>query len=65
MKRTPHMSIEVLIEIARQQGIGLDAARALDLRARVESLLARLARVTDGLERGRQPAPGGPPRRPT
>lgn len=52
---------ELLIALARQRGLALDAGRAAELRPLAESLLARLARIGETLPRDAAPPPPGLP----
>jgi hypothetical protein len=47
---------DLLIEVARQRGLALDAERAAALRPLLESLLGRLARFSEILPRDAAPA---------
>jgi hypothetical protein len=48
---------ELLIALARQRGLELDAARAAELRPLLESLLTRLARIGGADRPGLVPPP--------
>ena len=50
---------ELLIALARQRGLTLDAERAAALRPLAESLLGRLARIGETLPRDAAPPPPG------
>jgi hypothetical protein len=47
MPGTVELPEDLIIRLARQRGLALDAERAAILRPLLESLLARLARIAD------------------
>lgn len=59
MPVTPEFPEDLLIALARQRGLSLDAERAAALRPLAESLLGRLARFARTLPREAAPPPPG------
>ncbi len=61
MRAVPEPPEETIVALARARGLALDAARAAELRAPLESLLGRLARIGAALPRAAEPPPSGLP----
>ncbi len=59
MPVTSEFPEDLLIALARQRGLSLDAGRAAALRPLAESLLGRLARFATTLTRDAAPPPPG------
>ena len=59
MPRTNDLPEHLIIALARQRGLSLDAERAVALRPLAESLLGRLARFAETLPRDAMPPPPG------
>ena len=57
MSDAPDLSEDLLIALARQRGLTLDAERAAALLPPAESLLGRLARIGEALPRDAAPPP--------
>jgi hypothetical protein len=55
----PDLPEDLLIALARQRGVTLDAGRAAALRPLAESLFGRLARFAGTLPRDAAPPPSG------
>lgn len=61
MSRLPELPEDLLIALARQRGVTLDAGRAAVLRPLAESLFDRLARFAGTLPRAAEPPSSGVP----
>ena len=64
MAEPPPISTELLIELARRQGLDLGPERAEALKPHLESLLRRFARIAELLPLDSAAAPGPAPRFP-